>query len=78
VRSTLNQKGSTGATIPAMSWRRLLWIVRTGLSMASWRDLTEAFWGLEQRSPALQSMEPQGVLVEDFEGVSDDTRLRNI
>src|SRR5215475_11776373 len=57
-----DQKGSTGRD-NRMFVEGVLWIVRTG---SPWRDLPEV-WGLEQRIPALQSMECQGVWCRIFE-----------
>jgi Putative transposase of IS4/5 family (DUF4096) len=62
-----DQKGSTGRD-NRMFVEGVLWIVRTG---SPWRDLPEAFGGLEQRVPALQSMEHQGCLAADLR---DDVR----
>ena len=57
-----DQKGSTGRD-NRMFVEGVLWIVRTG---SPWRDLPEGVWRLEQRVPALQSMEHQGCLVLDL------------
>jgi transposase len=58
-----DQKGSTGRD-NRMFGEGVLWIVRTG---SPWRDPPEVR-GLEQRVPALQSMEHQGCLVADLRG----------
>ena len=58
-----DQKGSTGRD-NRMFVEGVLWIVRTG---SPWRDLPEVR-RLEQRVPALQSMEHQGCLVADLRG----------
>jgi transposase len=59
-----DQKGSTGRN-NRMFVEGVLWIVPTG---SPWRDLPEAFRGVEQRIPALQPMEHQGCLVAHLRG----------
>ncbi|WXD01292.1 transposase [Bradyrhizobium sp. 27S5] len=59
-----DQKGSTGRD-NRMFVEGVLWIVRTGFSLAR---SSGGVWGLEQRVPALQSMEHQGCLVADLRG----------
>ena len=59
-----DQKGSTGRD-NRMFVEGVLWIVRTG---SPWRDPSGGVWRLEQRVPALQSMEHQGCLVADIRG----------